>query len=223
MGRWLDTGTRYTVVQGEDWWIDLYRDENAQVVTVNPGAGSPTGTFTLTFRGRTTVEIDIGAAAADVQAALEALSTVGTGNVAVSGSAGGPWTVTWLRHLDELPPTQTQPLLTATTTFDTADSSVSVGAVPHDVTGYTAEATLGDVPGPSSLGTYASVTDTPGTDGEVDMTDAATGHVIVKIKESTTAGLTFTQQAQLDVQLITAGGIKEHWVSAPVRLRLSVL
>ncbi len=48
--------------------------------------GTPTtGTFTLTFNGQTTAGIAFNANAAAVQAALEALSTVGAGNVTVTG------------------------------------------------------------------------------------------------------------------------------------------
>lgn len=64
-----------------------------QVATIT---GTPTGgTFTLTFSGQTTAAVDFDATAAEVQAALEALSNVDEGDVAVTGSAGGPYTVTF--------------------------------------------------------------------------------------------------------------------------------
>lgn len=44
-----------------------------------------TGTFTLTFRGQTTAALPFSATPAQVQAALEALSTVGVGNVICTG------------------------------------------------------------------------------------------------------------------------------------------
>lgn len=44
------------------------------------------GTFTLTFRGATTTAIAWNAAPSAVQSALEALSTIGSGNVTVSGA-----------------------------------------------------------------------------------------------------------------------------------------
>jgi len=57
--------------------------------------GSPSaGTFTLTVNGLTTATIAYNAASSAVQSAIEALANVGTGNVTVSGSAGGPYTVT---------------------------------------------------------------------------------------------------------------------------------
>lgn len=72
----------------------------AEVQTVTIG-GSPTGgTFTLAFDGQTTAGIVYNAAAAAVQTALQALSTIGSGNVTVSGSAGGPYTVTFAGTLN---------------------------------------------------------------------------------------------------------------------------
>jgi hypothetical protein len=58
--------------------------------------GSPTGgTFTLSYSGQTTAGIAYNASAAAVQSALTALSNIGSGNVAVTGTAGGPYTVTF--------------------------------------------------------------------------------------------------------------------------------
>jgi len=66
-----------------------------EVQTVTVG-GSPTGgTFTLTFAGQTTATITYNAAASAVQTALQALSTIGSGNITVSGSGGGPYTCTF--------------------------------------------------------------------------------------------------------------------------------
>lgn len=56
-----------------------------QTVTIT---GTPTGgTFTLTFYGQTTSAIAYNASAATVEAALEALSTIGADNVACAGGA----------------------------------------------------------------------------------------------------------------------------------------
>lgn len=68
-----------------------------QTVTIS---GTPTGgTFTLTFRGQTTSAIAYNAASGAVQSALQALSTIGSGNATVTGSAGGPYTVTFASFL----------------------------------------------------------------------------------------------------------------------------
>lgn len=65
-----------------------------QTVTIG---GTPTGgTFALTFDGQTTSALAYNASAATVEAALEALSTIGVGNVRVTGAAGGPYTVEFM-------------------------------------------------------------------------------------------------------------------------------
>lgn len=64
-----------------------------QTVTIT---GAPTGgTFTLTYSGQTTAAIAFNAVGSAVQTALLALSNIGAGNVTVTGSAGGPYTVTF--------------------------------------------------------------------------------------------------------------------------------
>jgi uncharacterized phage protein gp47/JayE len=55
------------------------------------------GTYTLTFRGETTGNIAWNANAATIELALEALATIGPGNVAVAGT--GPFTVTFENEL----------------------------------------------------------------------------------------------------------------------------
>lgn len=76
--------------------IGQYAGTNeVQTVTIT---GTPTGgTFTLTFNGQTTAPIAYNANAAAVQAALEALSVIGTGNVLGGGGAlpGTPVTITF--------------------------------------------------------------------------------------------------------------------------------
>jgi len=53
------------------------------------------GTFTLTFDGQTTAAIAEAATAAVLLAALNAISNINPGDVTVTGSAGGPWTITF--------------------------------------------------------------------------------------------------------------------------------
>lgn len=57
----------------------------SEVQTVTITGGPTGGTFTLTFGAATTAAIAYNAAASAVQSALEALSTIGAGNVACSG------------------------------------------------------------------------------------------------------------------------------------------
>lgn len=69
-----------------------YSGTTDEVQTVTEG-GSGLTSFTLTYSGQTTGSIAAAATSATVQTAIEALSNVGAGNVAVTGSAGGPYSV----------------------------------------------------------------------------------------------------------------------------------
>lgn len=77
------------------------RSETQQVTVL----GVPdTGTFTLTYRRATSRAVAHDAPAADVQAALEALSTIGRGNVTVEpGPTAGIWDVTFTGALGNQP------------------------------------------------------------------------------------------------------------------------
>ncbi|MBX3081718.1 MAG: hypothetical protein KF716_08780 [Anaerolineae bacterium] len=94
---------------------------SVQTITLS---GSPTGgTFTLTFRGETTTGIAHDANAAAVQSALQALSSIGSGNATVSGS--GPYVVTFAGDLAE----QAVELLIANGSSLSGGSSPSVSVV----------------------------------------------------------------------------------------------
>jgi hypothetical protein len=82
----------FSITPGEDWTVVFLGYTGAWVVTLS--GTSLGGSFTLTYRGGTTVDLAYNAAAATVQRALEALPSIGPGNVTVTGSAGGPYTVT---------------------------------------------------------------------------------------------------------------------------------
>jgi hypothetical protein len=71
--------------------------DSSQLVTVT-GLNS-SGKFTLTFDGEVTTPLAYNASAATVQTALRALSSIGAGNVTVSGNDGGPYTVTFVSEL----------------------------------------------------------------------------------------------------------------------------
>lgn len=67
--------------------------DEVQVITFY---GSPSGgTFTVTFNGFTTAALAFNISSADLQTALRGLSSIGSGNINVSGSAGGPYTCTF--------------------------------------------------------------------------------------------------------------------------------
>lgn len=77
-----------------------------QVVTLTGATG---GTFLLDAGGHATGKLPYNDTAADVATQLAACSTIGAGNVAVSGVTGGPYTVTYQGTLAGAP----QPLLGA--------------------------------------------------------------------------------------------------------------
>jgi YD repeat-containing protein len=91
------------------------------------------GSFKLKFATEETAAIAFNAAAAAVETALEALA--GIDNVAVSGSAGGPWTITFLGSLagQNVPPlgvnstglTNANPLSLTTYAYDAASRLLS--------------------------------------------------------------------------------------------------
>jgi hypothetical protein len=87
---------------------DAVGSNEIQSVTIT---GSPTGgTFNLAFVGEPTTALAHDVASAAMQAALEAVSTIGEGNVSVTGTAGGPYAVEFVGELAET----NLPLMTAT-------------------------------------------------------------------------------------------------------------
>jgi len=75
-----------------------YGGVSDEIQTLTEG-GSGLTSFTVTFGGQTTASIAAAATAAQVQAALEALSTIGAGNILVTGNAGGPYTLRFIGTL----------------------------------------------------------------------------------------------------------------------------
>jgi hypothetical protein len=76
--------------------------------------GSPTaGTFTLTYGGHTTGALAFNATSTQVQTALQALASIGSGNVTVAGNPGGPFTVTFQGAMSN----ESVPLITATSSL----------------------------------------------------------------------------------------------------------
>jgi hypothetical protein len=101
--------------------IAIYASQNCTIVTNGSGSadvqtlsitGTPTGgTFVLGFKGAITAPIAFNASAATVQTALQALATIGSGNVTCSGGAlpGTPVVCTFAGTLA----TGLQPLIVA--------------------------------------------------------------------------------------------------------------
>ena len=112
-----------------------------QSITIN---GSPTGgDFVLVFGDEATTDLAYNATAAAVQSALQALASIGSGNITVTGSAGGPYTVTFAgalanQNVDQIKAVNnltggTSPSVTVATT--TAGSTGNLLVVSDDTTG----------------------------------------------------------------------------------------
>jgi len=177
---------------------------DVQTVTVN---GSPTGgTFTLTVTigssTLTTAAIAYNAAASAVQTALTNLGNIGTGNVTVSGSAGGPYTVTFtgslgaeniaiMTHTDSLTGGSSPNVSIAHTTPGVGTFNISGGnvswpsstfiapnAARYGVIVDTSPGTAGTNP---IVGIIDFVTDQSPTNGTLSVTWDPTGIVVVTI------------------------------------------
>jgi RHS repeat-associated protein len=93
-----------------------YKADEVQTITLtgNPSSGN----FKLTFDGYQTGEISETASASAVRSALTGLTSIGTGNVMVTGPNGGPWTVRFISN-------KAEQNLPAITDDDTAVSTVT--------------------------------------------------------------------------------------------------
>jgi hypothetical protein len=99
-----------TGAAGGPWDIEftgLFAGQNVEAMAIGGDevqqvaiAGNPSGGFfTLEFNGEATAALSVAASAAEVQVALEGLSTIGAGNVVVTGADGGPWEVRFTNNL----------------------------------------------------------------------------------------------------------------------------
>lgn len=142
-----------------------------QVVTLTNATG---GTFKLAWEGSGwSTTIAYNAAAADVEAALEALSNIGSGNVSVTGSAGGPYTVEFIGALAATP----MPLMTADATGLTGTSPTCV--VTLDTAG------AGTLPRYLYVGLSHSTRETLGDDAAMSAIDEVTGTGYARIRLKT--------------------------------------
>lgn len=190
-------------------------ENEIQVITLDDTVVG--GTFALTFDGQKTAPIDFDSSAAELQAALEALSNIESGDVAISGDDAGPWTVefqgdlaatdvalllvdkTLLEGINE---EQTITLGSATGgTFTASYEDQTTGAIAFDATAGTLQAALealstigaGNVSVTGSAGgpwTVEFIGDKRGTDVELITVDGAnlTGVLDVTIDQTTPGG-----------------------------------
>lgn len=139
--------------------IALFTQGNANEVQTVTITGGPTGgTFTLTYAGQTTAGIAYNAAASAVQSALVALSNIGTGDVTVTGSSGGPYTVTFggaLGNQNVAQMTASGASLTGGTTPGVSIATSTSGAAGHYPNGFIPSGTaIGKVSATGLFGPY---------------------------------------------------------------------
>jgi hypothetical protein len=167
------------------------------------------GGYKLGFRGQVTATISTYTAAA-AQAALEALTTIGAGNVAVTGTtATGPFTVEFQGDLAGI----NHPLLTssAITLMTSAPAAItithaeSVAGVPAYAAG--ASTTVVD----SGAGAVIAVGDVVTfTNDDPNQQDATEYTVTAKVDSTFTTSITFTPVLALAVQDNAVVGVLPH-------------
>ena len=109
---WIEYLPKDDPLWGETWAVTDFESPNAanptvNITTIQEGSaakneiqkvllsGATGGTFTLTFNQQTTSALAWDASAATIDSALEGLSTIGTGDIAVTKVADGNWDVTF--------------------------------------------------------------------------------------------------------------------------------
>ncbi|HYI80751.1 MAG TPA: hypothetical protein VEW67_07820 [Thermoleophilaceae bacterium] len=181
--------------------------------TITLGANTTGGTFTLSFStpvpsntSGTTSAIAHGASPATVQTALEALSNIGVGDVAVTGAAGGPWTVSFqgtrFADTDVSPITADAAGLTVSSgTATAAVATTTIGASAPEACTVSAECVAGkNMSGGGQLATTPALTQPAvAPSGNVYIPDAGNA----RVQEFTPSGA-FVRAWGWDV--VTPGG-----------------
>lgn len=160
LSRTIDVGHGSCIINGKEFSTSCTFDASSleaggtggtnevQTVTIT---GTPAGgTFTLTFRAATTTGIAYNATADAVETALEALSTIGDGDVRVTGGPGPgtPYVVTFVNDLGH----QNVPAMTASGASLTGGTTPAVAVAqttPGSSVGYNPRILIGswDKPG----------------------------------------------------------------------------
>ncbi len=96
-GTLVPVGAGFTVAGSTRtrYGVTVSNSNEVQTVTITATGGH----WHAIFGGQTSGEILYSATAAEVETALEAMTSIGTNNVSVSGSAGGPYTVEFIGTL----------------------------------------------------------------------------------------------------------------------------
>lgn len=165
----------------------------SEIQLLTPGGTISGGTWTITFGGQTTSALAYNATAATIQAALEALSTVGVGNIAVSGGpiSSGNVTLTFQNDLGYTNVAQvtvgTGSLTGSSPTLTPSTSTGGVAATSGVWKKYSSASTDGSQLGPCVILEYACATD---SSGNITMGDTAGGGVNAETPQNVPAWTT---------------------------------
>lgn len=134
-------GNKFTTARGRALHVKNGRSMVNEVQTIGLGSASA-GTITITFAGQTTAAIAFNATAAAVQSALEALSNIAPGDVAVTGGPlpgaitltfGGAYAGVDVAQVTVTPTGLTGGTVTVATTTEGVPNSITV-TVPTPAT-----------------------------------------------------------------------------------------
>tara|TARA_R110002124_G_scaffold283216_1_gene458978 strand:+ start:4665 stop:7544 length:2880 start_codon:yes stop_codon:yes gene_type:complete len=114
--------------------VSIGAGNNEKQVVILGGTTATGGTFTLTFDRQTTGNIAYNASVATIESALKALSNIGSGDVTVTGDAGGLWTVEFTGSLAE---TNVAPMTINVSNLTGAVNEVQTISSPNNPTGGT--------------------------------------------------------------------------------------
>ncbi len=166
----------------------------SEVQTLTPSTVAASGSFTLTYRGETTAAIAYNATAEQIQAALEALSTVEEDDITVGGTmmnAGTEGvTFTFADTLGDVD------MISITSSLkDAADADIT-GTFAETVKGFEEQGVLGD-------GAVASL-----SAGKLTITDAASGYSKSDFAMAYSGDGTLTLPAYFEVATVGGEEIK---------------
>jgi|SRR6185369_634296 len=119
-GNYMTYGTQYVSALVTSADSGTGTDE---VQLITPSDATPdAGTWTITFRGYTTSALAANASANDIRDALYALPSIGTGNIAISGTLGTTVQITFQADLGK----QNVPAVTTTSTLTKSAVAVTL-------------------------------------------------------------------------------------------------